>query len=67
MHDAYLMLYKISNPKDVVYYIEDLTVPADASIDPLKPFSHWTDANDYALDVLKLEVDEYNIIEWKVD
>lgn len=66
MHDAYIM-YKISDPKDSVYYVEDLTVPAQGAIDPLRPFRFWTEANDYARDVLNLKVEEYNIIEWKVD
>lgn len=65
MHDAYIM--KISDPKDTVYYVEDLTVDADGTVDPLKPFRFWHDANDYARDVMKLEVDQYRIIEWKVD
>jgi hypothetical protein len=66
MHDG-LFMFKISDPKDKVYYIEDLTSSADGSVDPLKPFSFWTEANDYARDVLKLDVDEYKIIEWEVD
>jgi len=67
MHDGYFMFYKISDPKDCVYYIEDLTVQADAAVDPLRPFSNWKDANDYALDVMGLQVDQYKIIEWEVD
>jgi hypothetical protein len=60
-------MYKISDPKDVVYYVEDLTVPADAAVDPLRPFQFWAEANDYARDILGLEVDQYRIIEWEVD
>jgi hypothetical protein len=66
MHDGLLML-KISDPSDKVYYIEDLTAPADGAVDPMKPFRFWAEANDYARDVMKLGVDQYNIIEWKVD
>lgn len=53
--------------KDVVYYIQDLTVRADVAVDPMKPFPHWADANDYAIDVMGLQVDQYKIIEWEVD
>ena len=60
-------MFKISDPKDVVYYVEDLTVRADAAVDPLKPFVHWADANDYAIDVMGLQVDQFKIIEWEVD
>jgi hypothetical protein len=60
-------MFKISDPKDKVYYIEDLTASADGLLDPMKPFSFWTEANDYARDIMKLEVDEYNIIEWIVE
>ena len=60
-------MYKISDPKDRVYYVEDLTVEAQGAIDPLRPFRFWSEANDYARDVMGLEVDQYNIIEWEVD
>ncbi len=60
-------MLQIADKKDTVYYIQDLTVCADGGIDPMKPFAHWKDANDFALDVMKLEIDEYAIIEWEVD
>jgi hypothetical protein len=60
-------MFKISEPDDFVYYIEDLTVSGDGRIDPMKPFKFWCDANDYARDEMKLQVDEFNIISWKVD
>ena len=60
-------MLQISDKKDTVYYIQDLTVCADGVIDPMKPFAHWKDANDYALDMMKLEIDEFKIIEWEVN
>ena len=66
MHDAFIM-QTISDPKDKVYYIEDLTVDAEGAIDPMHPFRFWSEANDYARDVMKLQVEQYKIIEWQVD
>ena len=60
-------MFKISEPDDFVYYIEDLTVSGDGRIDPMKPFKFWCDANEYARDEMKLQADEFNIISWKVD
>jgi len=61
------IMMKISDKKDVVYYVSDQSVSADGSVDPMKPFKFWKDANDYALDVMQLDIDEYTIIEWEVD
>lgn len=60
-------MFKISEPDDYVYYIEDLTVSGDGIIDPMKPFRFWCDANDYARDVMNLQAEEFVIISWKVD
>lgn len=60
-------MLQISEKKDTAYYVRDLTSSADGIVDPLKPFKYWTEANDYALDVMKLNSDEYAIIEWEVD
>ena len=57
----------ISDPKDIVYYIEDLTVPAQGAIDPMQPFSSWREAMDYAMDVMGLEIDQFIIVPWEVD
>jgi hypothetical protein len=57
----------ISDPKDIVYYIEDLTVPAQGAIDPLRPFSSWDSAMDYAMDEMGLDIDQFKIISWEVD
>ncbi len=60
-------MMKISEKKDVVYYVQELTKSGDGIVDPMQPFRHWCEANDYARDVLGLEVDEYTIIEWEVE
>jgi len=60
-------MYKITDPKDVVYYIEDLTVPAQGAIDPMRPFSSWSEATDYAMDEMGLTIEQFKIIPWKVD
>ena len=60
-------MLKITDPKDVVYYIEDLTVPAQGAIDPMRPFSSWRDAVDYAMDEMGLTVEQFKIIPWEVD
>ena len=60
-------MYQISDPADVVYYIEDRTKENCPTIDPLRPFSNEDDAVKYATDVMGLSVLDFDIIEWKVD
>ena len=60
-------MHKISDPKDIVYYIEDLTVPAQGAIDPMRPFPSWGAAIDYAMDDMGLTLEEFKIISWEVD
>ncbi len=60
-------MMKISDKSDVVYYVQELSETGEGLIDPTQPFSHWHQANDYARDVLGLEVDKYTIIEWEVE
>ena len=60
-------MFKISDPKDVVYYIKDLTGSSDGLIDPLLPFSQHQEAVNYALGEMKLEAGMFTIIEWEVE
>ena len=60
-------MYKISDPADKVYYIEDRTIEDCPTIDPMHPFSTEDEAVRYALDVLGLSVLDFNILEWNVD
>ena len=60
-------MFKISDPKDVVYYIKDLTGSSDGSIDPLMPFSKQQEAVNFALGEMKLEPGQFTIIKWKVE
>ena len=60
-------MYKISDPKDKVFYIEDRSFTADGVIDPHLCFSDEDEAVEYAIKTLKLSVLEFNIMEWTVD
>ena len=60
-------MFKISDPKDVVYYVKDLTGSTDGSIDPLSPFSTRQEAVNYALGEMELEPGMFTIIEWEVE
>ena len=60
-------MFKISDPKDVVYYVRDLTGSADGSIDPLLPFSTHKEAVNHALVEMELEPGQFTIIEWDVE
>jgi len=60
-------MFKISDPKDVVYYVRDLTGTTDGSIDPLMPFSERQEAVNYAVGEMKLEPGMFTIIEWEVE
>ena len=60
-------MYKISDPKDIVYYIEDRSLTVDGVIDPLLCFEDEDKAVEYAIKTLKLSVLEFNIMEWTVD
>ena len=60
-------MFKISDPKDVVYYVEVLSGSYDGLIDPLMPFSTIHDAVDYALGEMELEPEQFTIIKWEVE
>ena len=60
-------MFKITDPADVVYYIEDRTSKDCPIIDPLQPFSTEDEAVYHALKVIGLSVLDFAIIEWKVD
>ena len=60
-------MFKISDPKDVVYYVKDLTGSSDGSIDPLMPFSKQQEAVNFALGEMKLEPGQFTIIKWEVE
>ena len=60
-------MLKISDPKDFVYYIKDLTGSSDGSIDPLMPFSEHREAVNYATTEMKLEPGQFTIIKWEVE
>ena len=60
-------MYQISDPADVVYYIEDKTDPNCPVLDPLHPFGTEDEAVHHALKVMGLSVLDFDIIKWKVD
>ena len=60
-------MFQISDPADVVYYIEDRTDSDCPVIEPLKPFSTQEEAVRYAIDEMGLSVLDFDIIKWKVD
>ena len=60
-------MFQISDPADVVYYIEDRTDPECPVIDPLKPFSTQEEAVGYAINEMRLSAFDFDIIKWKVD
>lgn len=60
-------MYKISDPKDKVYYIEDRSTDVDGIIDPHICFMNEDLAVEYATKQLCLSVLEFNIMEWTVD
>ena len=60
-------MLRISDPKDIVYYIKDLTGSSDGSIDPLRPFSEHQEAVNHALVEMKLEPGQFTIVEWEVE
>jgi len=60
-------MYKITDPKDVVYYIEDLRVDAQGAIDPSRPFESVSAAVDYAMVDMGLKLEQFKIISWEVD
>ncbi len=60
-------MLQISDPANIVYYIEDMTDPNCPVLDPLLPFTNEDDAVKHAIDVMGLSVLDFNIMEWKVD
>ena len=60
-------MFKIADPSDKVYYIEDQSVTADGEIDPLKCFSNEDRAVEYAIKEMGLSVLDFNIMEWRVE
>ena len=60
-------MFKISDPNDKVYYIEDQSTDADGVIDPHMCFASEDLAVDYAIKEMGLSVLEFNIMEWNVE
>jgi len=60
-------MFKITDPKDCVYYIQLKSENSDGSIDPNMPFSNEDEAVEYALKTMGLSVFDFNIVKWEVD
>ena len=60
-------MFQISDPADVVYYIEDRTDSDCPVIDPMAPFSTEEEAVSFAINNMRLSVLDFSIITWKVD
>ena len=60
-------MFKISDPSDKVYYIEDTSTDADGVIDPHMCFASENLAVEYAINEMGLSVLEFNIMEWNVE
>ena len=60
-------MFQISDPADVVYYIEDRRDSDCPVIDPMMPFSTEEEAVLFAINNMRLSVLDFSIITWKVD
>jgi len=60
-------MFKISDPSDKVYYIEDTSTDADGVIDPHMCFASKDLAVEYAIKEMGLSELKFNIIEWEVE
>ena len=60
-------MYQITDPDNVLYYVEYNTPSGCVTIDPLRPFTTEDEAVKYAIDEMGLSVLDFSIIEWKVD
>ena len=60
-------MFKINDPCDAVYYIEDMTDPNCPVVDPMLPFNTEEEAVKYAIDVMGLSVLNFNIMKWNVE
>ena len=60
-------MLQISDPRNAVYYIEDVTDPKCPVLDPMLPFSTEEEAVKYAIDVMDLSTLNFNIMKWNVE
>ena len=60
-------MFQISDPSDVVYYVEDRRDSDCPVIDPMMPFSTEDEAVSFAINNMRLSVLDFSIITWKVD